>query len=155
MTLTDISSGNVVLILHQISGQTKVTDLHQLPLTDQNIPCCQVSVDTLQDTQHVNTQTQHVNTQTQCMNMSKTDKLKERCLDRWSYVLFREEVHGLRDLEGEAKEVVESQERRVIEKERRLLLVWKKMTGRVTEADRQTETQTDCCRSAEIQINFL
>lgn len=45
--VTDVSSGNVVLVLRQVSGQTEVTDLDQLPLTDQDVPCCQVSVDTL------------------------------------------------------------------------------------------------------------
>ena len=62
--------------------------------------------------------------------------------DGWSYVSGGEEVHGLRDLEGEAEEVMERQERRVAEEERLLLLVWKKTRGRVTEADRQKRRLT-------------
>ena len=58
------------------------------------------------------------------------------CIDGWSYVSGGEEVHGLWDLEGEAEEVMERQERRVTEEERLLLLVWKRMRGRVSEAER-------------------
>lgn len=49
MMLTDVSFGDVVLVLRQISGQAKVTDLGQLPLTDQHVPRSQIPVETLED----------------------------------------------------------------------------------------------------------
>lgn len=51
MLFTDGSFGDVVLILCQISRQTKVADLDQLPLTDQDVPRSQISVETLEETQ--------------------------------------------------------------------------------------------------------
>lgn len=36
----------------------------------------------------------------------------------WSYISEGEEVHGLRDLVGEAEEVVEAEQRRVTKEER-------------------------------------
>lgn len=51
MLFTDSSFGDVVLILRQISRQTKVADLDQLPLTDQDVPRSQISVETLEETQ--------------------------------------------------------------------------------------------------------
>lgn len=50
---TDVSPDDVIFVLLKVSGQTKITDLQQLPLTDQDVPGCQVSVDTLRDTQHL------------------------------------------------------------------------------------------------------
>lgn len=47
---TDGSFGDVVLILRQVSRQTEVADLDQLPLTDQDVPRGQISVETLEDT---------------------------------------------------------------------------------------------------------
>lgn len=44
---THAAFGDVVGVVHDVSGQTKVTDLHQLPLTDQHVPGCQVTMDTL------------------------------------------------------------------------------------------------------------
>lgn len=51
MLFTDGSFGDVVLILGQISSQTEVADLDQFPLTDQDVPRSQISVETLEDTQ--------------------------------------------------------------------------------------------------------
>lgn len=42
--------GNVVRIMHDVSSQTKVTDLHNFPLSQKDITCCQVTVHTLQGT---------------------------------------------------------------------------------------------------------
>lgn len=47
--LTDVSFGDVVLVLGQISGQAEVADLGQLPLADQHVPRSQVPVETLED----------------------------------------------------------------------------------------------------------
>lgn len=49
MMLTDVSFGDVVLVLRQISGQAEVADLGQLPLTDQHVPRSQIPVETLED----------------------------------------------------------------------------------------------------------
>lgn len=38
---------DVVGVMHDVSGQAKVTDLHQFALTDQHIPCSEVTMDAL------------------------------------------------------------------------------------------------------------
>lgn len=43
----------IVVNVVDISGQAEVSDLHDVTLCDQDVPGCQVSVDTLRDTQHV------------------------------------------------------------------------------------------------------
>lgn len=50
---THTAFGDVVGIPHDVPRQAKVTDLHQLPLTDEDIPGSQVTVHTLWgDTEH-------------------------------------------------------------------------------------------------------
>lgn len=44
---THAAFGDVVRVPHDVTGQAEVTDLDQLALTDEYIPGCQVSVDTL------------------------------------------------------------------------------------------------------------
>lgn len=46
-TGTHAAFGDVIGVSHDVSGQAKVADFDQLALTDKNIPCCQISVDTL------------------------------------------------------------------------------------------------------------
>lgn len=38
---------DVVGVMHDVSGQAKVTDLHKFALTDQHISGCEVTMDTL------------------------------------------------------------------------------------------------------------
>ena len=45
---THTAIGDVVGIPHDVSCQTKVTDLHQLPLADEDVPGSQVTMHTLQ-----------------------------------------------------------------------------------------------------------
>lgn len=45
--VTHAAFRDVVGIMHDVSGQAKVTDLHQFPLTDQNIPGGEVTVNAL------------------------------------------------------------------------------------------------------------
>lgn len=42
---------DVVGVVHDVSGQAKVTDLHKFALTDQHISCRKVSMDALPETQ--------------------------------------------------------------------------------------------------------
>lgn len=63
--------------------------------------------------------------------------------DKQSYVSGGEEVHGLSNLEGEAKEVVGSQKRRFTKEEHRPLLVWKRTAGQAVAADGRTDGWTD------------
>lgn len=44
---THAAFGDVVRVPHDVTGKAKVTDLDQLALTDEHVPGCQVSVDTL------------------------------------------------------------------------------------------------------------
>lgn len=39
--------GDVVGVMHDVSGQTEITDLDKFTLTDQHVPGSEVSVDTL------------------------------------------------------------------------------------------------------------
>ncbi len=43
--------GDVVVVMHDVSGQSKVTDLGQFALTDQDVSCCQIPMHTLTDRQ--------------------------------------------------------------------------------------------------------
>lgn len=44
---TYASFGDVVVVVHDVSGQSEVADLHDLALGEQDVPGSQVSVDTL------------------------------------------------------------------------------------------------------------
>ena len=44
-----VAPDDVAGVAQDVSGQSKVTDLHHLPVGDQHIPGCQVSVDTLEE----------------------------------------------------------------------------------------------------------
>lgn len=44
---THAAFGDVVRVPHDVTGQAEVADLDQLALTDEYVPGCQVSVDTL------------------------------------------------------------------------------------------------------------
>lgn len=44
---THAAFGDIVRVPHDVSSQAEVTDLDQLALTDEHIPGCQVSVNTL------------------------------------------------------------------------------------------------------------
>jgi len=44
---THAALGDVVRVPHDVTSQAKVADLDQLALTDEHVPGCQVSVDTL------------------------------------------------------------------------------------------------------------
>lgn len=44
---THVAFGYVVGVVHDITGQAKVTDLHQLSLADENISGSQVTMNTL------------------------------------------------------------------------------------------------------------
>lgn len=46
---THASFGDVVVVMHDVSRQSKVTDLHYLALREQDVPGSQISVDTLQN----------------------------------------------------------------------------------------------------------
>lgn len=46
---THASFGDVVVVVHDVSGQPKVADLHDLALGEQDVPGGQVSVDTLRE----------------------------------------------------------------------------------------------------------
>ncbi len=43
--------GDVVVVMHDVSGQSKVTDLGQFALTDQDVSCSQIPMHTLTDRQ--------------------------------------------------------------------------------------------------------
>lgn len=46
---TYASFGDVVVVMHDVSRQSKVADLHYLALREQDVPGGQISVDTLQE----------------------------------------------------------------------------------------------------------
>lgn len=69
-------------MLHHISGQAEITHLHQLPLTHQDVPRCQVSVDTLQHACHNAT-------------LHNIPRVTRQKTDNRSYISGGEEVHGL------------------------------------------------------------
>lgn len=46
---TYASFGDVVVVVHDVSRQPKVADLHYLALREQDVPGSQISMDTLQD----------------------------------------------------------------------------------------------------------
>lgn len=46
---TYASFGDVVVVMHDVSRQSKVADLHYLALREQHVPGSQISVDTLQN----------------------------------------------------------------------------------------------------------
>lgn len=50
MADTHIPLDNVAFIILDVSGQTKVTDLRNMFIRQQDVPRCDVSVDTLKDT---------------------------------------------------------------------------------------------------------
>lgn len=45
---THASFGDVVVVVHDVPGQTEVADLHDLALGQQDVPGSQVAVDALQ-----------------------------------------------------------------------------------------------------------
>lgn len=47
MTATHAAFRDVVGIMHDVSGQAKVADLHQFALTDQDIPSSKITMDAL------------------------------------------------------------------------------------------------------------
>lgn len=47
---TYTSFGDIIVVMHDVSGQSKVTDLHYLALREKDVPGCQVAVNTLQNT---------------------------------------------------------------------------------------------------------
>lgn len=49
---TYASFGDVVVVVHDVSRQSKVADLHYLALREQDVPGGQISVDTLQGETH-------------------------------------------------------------------------------------------------------
>jgi hypothetical protein len=44
---TNTAFGDIVVVMHDVSGQAKVTDLHYLPLREQDVPSSQVPMHTL------------------------------------------------------------------------------------------------------------
>lgn len=47
MTATHAAFRDVVGIVHDVSGQAKIADLHQFSLTDQDVPSSKITMDAL------------------------------------------------------------------------------------------------------------
>lgn len=88
-------------MLLEVSGQTEVTNLHQLVVTDQDVPRCQVSVDTLRD-------------KWTCQKINQA--LSSHPLMNDPHLFGGQEVHGLAHLEGEADEIMDGEKMGVIQK---------------------------------------
>lgn len=56
---TYTSFGDVIVVMHDVSGQSEVTDLHYLALREKDIPGSQVPVNTLQNTNTLNSSSLH------------------------------------------------------------------------------------------------
>lgn len=93
-TCTDISSDNIVGVTLDVPGQSEVTDLDQPAFGHQDVPSCQVSMDTLLRWQLIVT--------------FMLKKLKH-LIYSVSYVLGGEELHALGHLERKAEQIIKGQ----------------------------------------------
>lgn len=118
--------GDVVGVVHDVSGQAEVTNLHQLALTDQNIPGSQIPMDALWRERQPNPITRvRKPTRVMCKTLiffwmfkrllwKKTLKgFSEQVYVLISYILGGQELHSLRHLEAETQEVVVGETGRV------------------------------------------
>lgn len=90
-------------MLVEVSGQIEVTNLHHLIFTDQDVPRCQISVNTLRD-------------KWTCRKINQTHISPLLMND--PHLSGGQEVHGLTDLEGEADEVMDGEKMGVTQEAR-------------------------------------